>query len=217
MPRIKSTLTPQYEFDPRLGTTGRYVDKSTGRIVPRELVTDAMEMQISDSRQKINSLSRQLANGEISISEWQLAMRNNIRVIHSQAAALAKGGWAQMSQSDWGAVGPLSAKQYFYLQRFALQIEEGKQKLLNVQGEINGQFMRRADLYGQAGNATYHKMEDRTALQSGLTEEMRILDPLAVHCDCCIDQAGHWEPIGTLIEIGGCTCSQKCRCDKEYR
>lgn len=216
-PRRGSRLTPEYQFDSRLGGTGRYVEKSSGRIVSQAKVSEAMEAQITASRKVIGQTSTQLARGEISLAQWQTTMRDSMKTIHTQSAALAKGGWAQMSQADWGATGQISANQYHYLQRFAGQIESGKQQLLNVAGEPSGQFLQRADLYAQAGNSTYHKMNDRNAGQNGLTEEMRELDPQAKHCDCCLEQAGHWEPLGTLTEIGGCTCSQRCRCRKVYR
>jgi len=216
--RRRSSLTPQYEFDPRLGSTGRYVNKGTGKIVKASTVLSAMETQISQSQAAVTNVSEQLAGGEIGLSEWQVAMRGQLTIIHTQTAALAKGGWASMAPADWGAVGQITAKQSFYLQRFAQQIQSGKQSLTNLAGKTSGQFLRRADLYAQAGNGTYHKMNDRIARQKGLSEERRILDSQANHCTCCEGEAARgWQPIGSLVEIGGCTCNQKCRCSKEYR
>lgn len=217
-PRKGFSKLKKYLFDPRLGSTGRYVDAATGRIVSQATVTDALEAQIDKSRQSINTICKSLANGNISLAKWQLSMRSELKTIHTISGALGKGGWAQMAPADWLAVARSSKEQYRYLQRFANEIADGKQKLFNLAGEVNGQFLRRADLYGQAGNNTYNAIRDRQAQVNGNTEERRILDPGADHCDCCVEQAAlGWQPIGTLKPIGACTCLSRCRCEKEYR
>ncbi len=216
MARRKSKLTKNIVFDPRLGSTGRYVDVSTGRFVPATTVQDALETHITTSAEKMQTIAQSLANQEITIAEWQTATRREMKIIHTQAAALSKGGWAQMSQADWGAVGSISRRQYEFLEQFAIQIETGEQKLHNLAGEINGQFMRRVDLYSQAGNGTKEQMKRRTAIQNGHTHEMRVLDPQAQHCDCCLAEADRWEPIGTLKPLGACDCRTRDRCHFEF-
>jgi hypothetical protein len=214
--RRKSRLTKNIVFDPRLGSTGRYVDASTGRFVSAGTVQDALEEQITVATEKMQTIARALANQEISIAEWQVATRREMKLIHTQAAALSKGGWAQMSQADWGAVGRVSRNQYELLEKFAIQIETGEQKLRNLAGEVNGQFLRRVDLYAQAGNGTREQMNRRTAEQNGHTHEMRVLDPQAQHCDCCLAEAGRWELVGTLKPLGACDCRSRDRCHFEF-
>jgi hypothetical protein len=215
--RRESITAPNVGFDPRLGGTGRYVNLATGKIIKQPVELDALEAQIDKSRGNIERIGRQLANSEISLADWQLQTRTQMKLIHTQSAALAKGGWAQMSQADWGAVGRISRDEYMRLEKVAVSISKGDIKLRRLDGEINGQFLRISDQFGQAGYSTYEQIERRTANQNGLTEERRVLDPGAQHCDCCIGQADRWVPVGTLKPIGACTCVHNCRCEFEFR
>ncbi len=216
MARRKSSITPQFEFDPRLGSVGRYTDKATGRVVSKATVDSALESQINDARLRGNKIATRLANGKISLSEYQTSMMHQMKLINTQSAALAKGGWAQMTQGDWGAVGNLSREQYDGLNRYAEGIASGKVKLRRLDGEINGQFLRTSDQFTQGGAQMFNEMKRREAGINGFTHEMRVLDSAAQHCDCCIGEAGHWEPLGTLTKIGNCTCSKNCRCHFEF-
>jgi len=175
-----------------------------------------MEDEITTSRNNIRQISERLAESEINIAQWQTEMRHEMKIIHTQTAALQKGGWDQMTQSDWGAVGQLTREQYQFLENFAIDIETGRQRLRNLAGEVNGQFLRRADLYAQAGAGTHSQMERRQARQNAeITHERRVLDPRAQHCACCpAQEAKGWRLIGNndLLKIGACDCSSNCRC-----
>ena len=212
MARRGSTLTPTLEFDPRLGTTGRYVNAQTGKMIPKQVIQDQLEKQIEIARRQMTNISADFANGEMSLATWRNQMAERMKIIHTQSAALSRGGWAQMTQSDWGAVGRISRDQYKFLDQFALDIQSGKQPLHRLDGELNGNFMRRVKLYADAGNSTKSEMERRQAKINQLTHEMRVLDPSAEHCQCCLLNAEKWALIGTLPKLGACECSTNDRC-----
>src|SRR5512133_629684 len=109
----------------------RYVDLATGRFVSQDLI---------DSR--------------ISLADWQNGMMVNIKQAHTAAAALSNGGWANMSQSDWGATGQMIREQYGYLRNFAEQIANGTQAL-------DGRLMVRTDMYADAAYGTFSRMRTR--------------------------------------------------------
>jgi len=206
---ITNRLTPDFRFNPGLGTTGRYINKA-GRIAPQSAVTEALEQMIAGVKGDMVAVSQQLQAGTISLADWQLAMRDNIKIIHSSQASIAKGGWARMTPTDWGRVGSTTKRQYAFLQNFAVEIESGKQKL-------NGQFMRRAGMYADAGRGTAGDVGRIEASNNGLTEERRIIFP-GDSCPTCIDQAQRgWQPIGTLNRIGDSECRTNCRCIFEFR
>ncbi len=216
MARRRSTARVEYDFDPRLGSTGRYVDRDTGRVVSTDRVAAALETQISQAQDRMQNVSTQLAEGNINLAQWQTSMAQEMKVIHVNGAVLAKGGRDQMTQADWGAVGQLTKEQYAFLRNFASDIATGKQRLRNLAGEVNGQFLRRADLYAQAGAGTHSQMERRQARQNAeITHERRVLDPRAKHCACCpAQEAKGWRLIGNndLLPIGACDCATNCRC-----
>jgi len=200
-------LTTGYGWN---SAASRYTDITTGRFVSNKVIRNGLEDMMDASASNMNLLTQSLVDGNISLAQWQSAMMGEIKASHVASAALSQGGWEQMTQSDWGAVGRLIRDQYDYLRNFASQIASGEQPL-------DGRALVRADLYGDAANGTYSQMQRRDAISDGMNEEMRVLEDTINACDGCIEQAGHWEPIGTLDAIGAEECSTRCRCVFEYR
>jgi len=96
-----------------------------------------------------DTLAEQVYTGEISIGAWEESMKQLIREVHASVAAIAKGGWDEMSWSDWGRLGTPLREQYKYLHGFAQAILE---KIDTI--SLNA-IKARAHLYGQgaAGSA----------------------------------------------------------------
>ena len=190
---------------------GRYVNLDTGRFVSSSTVRGALESVMEQSALNMNAISQQLLNGEISLASWQSSMMQEIKLAHTAAAASANGGWAQMTQSDWGFTGRLIRTQYEHLERFAQQIADGEQAL-------NGQILFRADLYGQAARGTYESQRQRLEAANGMEEEINDLEKDGANCEGCLAQTElGWVPIGTLDPIGSQECKANCRCERRYR
>lgn len=206
MPTSSSELTPDYGWNP---DAGRYFNLKTGKFVSFIDVRNALELNISVSQANMHTLTEKLIARTISLDQWQLGMMQEIKLAHVSAAAAARGGWAQMTPADWGAVGQQIRVQYDYLRNFAAEIASGKQLL-------NGSALVRADLYGQAARGTFEEMRRRMAELDDMEEEIRILGE-ADHCADCLSSAGHWEPLGTLPRIGDSQCITHCHCRFRFR
>ena len=212
MPTRRSSLTPAYEWSPG---SQRYVNAVTKRFVARTQVRQALDITLDRSRNEVARLSRELVNGRINLADWQRATAREIKNMHMASAALAKGGWAQMTPQDTGRVGRIIRDEYAYLANFAQQIKSGQQKL-------DGSLVTRANLYAQAPRGTYHAIEQRGMMEQGKTECRNVLGP-ADHCEganSCIEQtAKGWVPIGggAMVPIGSRLCLSNCRCRLEYR
>lgn len=209
LPSIQtSTLTSDFAWNE---AAGRYIDRSTNRFVAFSKVRDALESVMDASGIRMNMLTQQLVDSGLSLAEWQSGMMEQIKLAHTAAAAASRGGWAQMSQADWGAAGRLIREQYSFLRGFANQIANGEQLL-------NGTMLVRADLYANAVRGTFEEMRRRyERLMNGVEEEARILGE-ADHCDGCLEQASlGWQPIGTLDPIGAEECLTRCHCSFAYR
>lgn len=205
-PPRQSPLTPGYRWNQ---TANRYISPS-GRFVGRQQVRAALDVAIDNSAKSIKALSQQLRDGNISLADWQLAMAREIKATHLASAALAKGGWAQLSQSDYGRVGQIVRQEYAYLNKLAQDIAAGRQPL-------DGRFLRRAEQYIQAGRATYHQVEQREMKVRGYDEERNIRHARD-SCPGCLDATARgWVAIGTLPPVGGRDCRRNCRCTIEYR
>lgn len=202
-------------------TAGRYIDLATGRFVPFLEVRDSLDLVMDASGARMHTLTDQLIAEQISLAEWQLGMMEEIKTAHTAAAASASGGWAQMSQADWGATGRLIRDHYDFLRNFAAEIASGKQRL-------DGTARVRTDLYAQAARGTFEEMRRRyERLKDGMEEEARELGE-ADHCSSDDDPTGEregclelaalgWQPIGTLPKIGNSVCITRCHCRFVYR
>jgi hypothetical protein len=201
-------LTPQFGWNE---LSGRYFSLQSGQFVSFSDVRDALESVVDASGARMNSLTESLIGEQISIAEWEAGMMEQIKLAHTAAAASARGGWAQMSQADWGAVGRMIRDQYDYLRNFADEIASGKQPL-------DGRALVRANMYGEAARGTFEQMRRRyEMLMNGMEEERRQLG-IADHCISCLDAAAlMWQPIGTLPAIGDSVCIVNCRCTFVYR
>jgi hypothetical protein len=200
-------LTPDYTYDER---AARYREVDTGRFASGKAILSSLNGVIDASQANITGLTQSLMDGNITVSEWQAGMASEIKLAHVASAAAAKGGWAQMSQADWGRAGQMIRRQYQYLQGFANEIESGKQPL-------NGRALVRAKLYAQAARGTYEQIRRHEMEVLGNNEERRVLGA-AEHCQGCIGQAAKgWQPIGTLDPIGAEECVTNCQCHFEYR
>lgn len=89
-------------------------------------------------------LAEKVYTGDITIGQWEEKMRAMIREMHSSVAAIGKGGWTDMTQSDWGKLGAGVKKQYRYLHGFAEYIDENRETI-NL-----GSIQARARMYGEA-------------------------------------------------------------------
>lgn len=188
---------------------GRYVGPK-GRFVSRLAVRHALDMALDARSAAMRALSGRLRAGEISVREWQTAMMADVKAVQLYGAASAKGGWAQLTQADFGRVGAHVKRQYEYLSRFAQQIASGEQPL-------DGVFLARADMYGQAGRAIHHETERREMEIRGMNQERNVLG-VADHCVECLEETRRgWVPIGTLRPVGQRVCTTRCKCSIQYR
>lgn len=187
---------------------GRYIS-ANGRFVSNQQVRAALDAAIDSAAAEMRGVSKALQAGTISLAEWQLSMEAAIKSMHINGAALAKGGYAQMSQADYGRAGREIRRQYEYLRAFAADIASGKQKL-------DGRFIVRSEMYIQSARGTYHEEERRARAQRGFDEEMRVRHSRD-SCPTCVRAAGRWAPIGTLPRIGESECRTRCLCSFSYR
>lgn len=157
----------------------------------------------------MRELAVELRDGKVDLDRWLSEMRVAVKDVHLYSTAAAKGGWAQMTKSDFGRVGRLVRDQYAYLDRFVADIEAGL--------TLGPNFIRRVGMYIESGRRTYYKTMDRELEVRGFDEERSILHP-ADHCDECVLQAAlGWQPRGQMIPIGERTCLSSCHCSKLYR
>lgn len=103
----------------------RYRDATTGKFVPKGTINRFRDDMIDQSMARIDDLTSRMLNGGLSLDDWRLAMRAEIKTTTIAEYLLGRGGRNAMTQSDWGKIGAELRKQYRYLERFAAEIHNG--------------------------------------------------------------------------------------------
>lgn len=183
--------------------------RSNGRFVSRAEVRAVIDSALARESATTRMLALALRNGNVSLEAWRLSMRDMIKNVHLYDAAAAKGGWAQLKQSDYGRVGQIVRSEYAYLESLARGISSGTIAL-------DGSFVQRANMYAQAGRETFHQVQRASMEEAGFQFERNILHA-AEHCGGCLGETARgWVRIGTLIPIGQRTCLRNDRCGIEF-
>lgn len=186
---------------------GRYQDRQ-GRFVNAATVRRDLDRALDESARAVAALADELRARRISLGEWELRMRAEVKTVQLYSAAVAKGGLAQLTSADLGRVGRETREQYAYLRNFALQIQAGL--------HLDGRFRRRTAMYAQAGRGLFHRVERSEMARRGYTHESNVL-AASDHCDGCVGETARGPvPIGELVPIGQRTCLSGCRCRVAY-
>lgn len=201
-----------YTYDPK---TGRYRG-AAGRFVRGAQVKDYTLAVFDRAAGNARVLAQQLQRGEISLAEWQLAMRDEVKRTTLTAAAAANGGWSNLSPADYGRVGRWLAQgprggrgQYAYLADFARQIGEGL--------PLDGRFVRRAEMYARQANAFYERERARAREIMGY-DEIRNLRHSRDSCAGCVSEtAKGWQKVTGYRYPGSRDCLSSCRCSSQMR
>lgn len=199
---------PPFRFD---RAAGRYRGPS-GAFVSETRVRAYLDSALDAAGKRMDALANQLRNGQIDLISWEVRMRREVKVVSTYSGAAAKGGWAQMTEADYGRVGRYVQDHYKYLRGFARDIQSGKQAL-------NGTLNARAQLYSQAGRPLHHRFEKAEKLVRGFTERKSVRAK-SDSCPGCVSAATRaWLPIEdkSQTEIGERDCRTRDRCHWEYR
>lgn len=203
-------MPSRFRWLPRAGATGRYQDTVTGRFVSNAAVRNELDLFLDNATEPARALAGQLRDGSISLNDWETGMRRIIKNTHLSSIAEERGGWANMTQSDFGRAGQIVREQYKYLHNFAEEIASGKQRL-------DGTLDVRSDLYVKAGRETFYKSKQATAERNQLTHVRSRLNP-ADHCYECVAFDGKWYRLGdsNYKLPGQRICQKNCKCDEQY-
>jgi len=199
---------PPFRWD---RAVGRYRGP-TGAFVPATRVRDYLDSALESAGKRIDALANQLRAGSIDLVTWEVRMRREVKIVSVYGGASAKGGFAQMTEADYGRVGRYVQDQYRYLRGFMRDVATGKQPL-------NGTLNARAQLYSAAGRPLYHRIEKAEMTVRGYTER-RSLRHSGDSCGGCVQAAARgWLPINdpSQTEIGERDCRTRDRCSWEYR
>ena len=196
-----------YRWEPTAGASGRYRDER-GRFVASSTVRRELDRYL-DNSDPAKALAEALRGRQLSVADWEIAMRRHIKNTHLNAIALERGGYANMTPADYGRVGQIVREQYAYLKNFGRQIANGEQKL-------DGTLGVRANLYTQAGRESFYRSKQAN-LQPGIDMVMSVRHARD-SCAECIALEGKWFKVGDPAYKlpGQRICLKRCHCTERY-
>jgi hypothetical protein len=199
-------MDAEWSYDRRIG---RYRD-DRGRFLSKESVDKLVDSRIDQLEANLRRYTRMLADGNLTLDQWQGSVREAIKNAHIQAALIGYGGKDEMGPAEYGRIGQRLRAEYTYLQGFARDLLDGRIS--------NPMALARVGLYAQSVRGSYWQGTELRQQQQGFSLMKRKLDGQAQHCQDCLDYSARGiVPIGTLPLPGQrCACRARCRCSIEY-
>lgn len=202
-------ILPSFTYD---RSVARYRNTATGQFVARGRVMSLLDTQIRGAEQRLGDIVTAMHEGRLAPGTGQLLMRDELRRLSLQNAALAKGGMERLTFADYGRAGRQLRDTYARVTGLARDLQDGKVSLDQALNRVRG--------YVGEARVNYFKAERESLQATGKQyEQRRRLNP-AEHCRGCIRYASlGWRPIGELPPPGdGSTpCGAFCRCTMETR
>jgi hypothetical protein len=196
-----------YRWEPNAGASGRYRDER-GRFVASSTVRRELDRYL-DTADPAKALAEALRGRQVSVADWEVAMRRHVKNTHLNAIALERGGWANMTPADYGRAGQIIREQYGYLRGFAADIASGKQRL-------DGTLGVRAKLYSQAGRNSYYRSKAAN-MSDKVTHQMSVRSARD-SCRQCLDLDRKVFRIddASFPLPGRRVCNHNCQCHLAY-
>jgi hypothetical protein len=139
-----------------------YRNLDTGRWVSGAQVRSWSAAASKASGEAVTSMADMLADGRLNVRDWTLLMRDELKDVYIQQYVLARGGLEQMTQRDWGTLGPILREQYQYLDRFAREVADGTVS--------EAQIRRRAAMYVRSSREAFERGNARMLGVVGLPD-----------------------------------------------
>ena len=203
---LSSRMDAEWSYD---RAAGRYRD-AKGRFLSKKAVGNIIDGRIDKLEEQLKRFTKMLADGSITLDQWQGSVREAIKAGHIQAATIGYGGRSEMGSAEYGRIGQRLRAEYTYLQGFVRDL---------IDGRISAPMaMARIGLYAQSIRGSYWQGTEMREQQRGFSMMRRILDDQAVHCpDCKLYAARGMVSIGSLPMPGvRCECGARCKCSVIY-
>lgn len=193
-----------------------YRTRAGGKVVPDRLIDQEFSaMQIRSSK-RMAAVAREYSAKKINLAQFEISMRDEIKRIHTQSLALARGGWANVTVKDWGRLGSSTRFQYERLNLLSLRLAD--QSI----DPASPAFVRRVQSYALASRRSFSEGRVQN-MKDFIGEGVQILarrrlGPVATeHCSDCATWAGKkWMPVERIPPIGVLMCGSFCHCSIEF-
>ena len=127
----------------------RYRNLTSGRFLPKRDVVALRDAVVDAAGREARDLARRVVAGDISPDAFRQGMRLAIRNSHVAQYAFGRGGVRSLTQSDFGRIGNTLRRQYAFLERFLIDVQNGT--------VTEAQAANRANLYINGGVSSFER------------------------------------------------------------
>lgn len=194
--------------------SSRYHNTQSGRFVSRDEINNLLRTEIQSAESRFRDLATAFHEKRISPTSFVEQMRTEQRRLTLQQISLGKGGFNQLSFSDYGRAGASLRDTYSKITGTAQDVVDGKISL--------SQLLNRVDGYAGEARGLYYKTTrgNVPVTPDGMISiERRTLGD-SQHCEDCLRyyEMG-WQVAGTVLPVPSvdCQCGSHCRCGLERR
>jgi len=190
----------------------RYYYRSNGQPMSERRLESILKKMRRSYEEKVNNLTREAMEGEMSSPVFRDAMRQTIKKAAISFAALGVGGYNRLTFTEYGRVGGYLSADYKRLDKFAEELYDNS--ISYAQGQV------RSSLYIGHQQDNFYKSRCIPQVEEGMvTIEKRSLGNRVNHCPDCISFHNQgWSLRGALPPPGtDSVCGSACGCTIERR
>jgi hypothetical protein len=197
----------------------QFVNRAVNRILGRDAMRTLGAANVAAMEGGALGLTDQLVADQLTVGQWQAAMRAQIKSAYIQQYTLGIGGVDRLTQADYGSIGGMLAEQYRYLDNFAAEI---------AAGELTPEQIRaRSAMYLRSSREAYERANSRAwgvpplpaypgdgqtrcltncqcswVIEEVVDEEGAMAGwdcfwtlGVAEHCEDCVENSHKWNPL----------------------
>lgn len=207
----------QFQWDTRVKRYRVTEGAGKGDFISREAILSLTREAIAANKIQLIALADELTDGKLTLKQFQLEAARQVRLIHTQQAAIAAGGFDRVTPEMWLSVARELQRQY----RTGRDIETGKRYGLKwlcediKNGKVSlPQLRQRLALYANSGKASFWEIDTQVQFNKGLTHGIRKLGKAHKHCSPCILYSTYPpQPLQSIIRpTQQCDCGPNCVC-----
>lgn len=194
-------------------TSHRYRRTSNGQYIGQAKMVELRDAFVDAKRSVAGDLAKQIGKGDITVQQWEMELRKQVKTAFVDEYVLGKGGRNAMTQSDWGKVGNMVKDQYAYAHQFARDIADGKLSQAQIEARSNLYFNAATEAFERGQAASYGlptlpaypsdgqapcKTNCRCAWQIDETDtewQCTWVLHAAESCSGCLENAAKWSPL----------------------
>lgn len=188
-----------------------------GDFISREAILHLTREAIKANQAQLMTLADDLASNTITLREFETQAAKHIRLIHTQQAEVAAGGYDKVTPEMWLEVANELKRQYKDGRNLITGDRYGLKWLCRdiIDGKVSlPRLKQRLALYANSGKVSFWHTDLRVQFDKGLTYGIRVLGATDRHCTPCVYYASlPPQPLTSIIRpTQQCTCGTNCLC-----